>query len=419
MPGRVAARGAGAKGGSLTGNPTDRIAAATAAGDVAALIAAFDDAAGGGLTGAQWAQFTQALLDAGDSARALSISRAFMAQVAPTPGLLALAAKAALLENQPDLALRLASAAERLEPGMPGHPGIVFEALVRLGAVTEAVAALRRKAAAGGYRNLGDVMTLCSMAGLAGDAAAVPDLLARLGLPEGIPQGDPLLFVGMPKSAGATIARTVAARLGCQFTGLGIDLPGWAGFPAPCLHEGLMRLFQGRRIMLLSHAAALPGNEPGLGRFPRPIHVHMRDPRDALVSLFEMGEGNHTMQQLRFLCLRADYAALTRAQRLACLRQHVYPLYLRWIEGWLARSRVDPGGVRFSCYEDFVRDQDGMLARLAGAYGAADPAAGDVHVMHFRAGRVGGHRQAFEAQACREMFEAIPVEARDRFGWAP
>ncbi|MEQ9811271.1 MAG: hypothetical protein RLO50_00705 [Azospirillaceae bacterium] len=120
-----------------------------------------------------------------------------MTQVAPTPGLLALAAKSALLENQPDLALRLASAAGRLEPGMADRPGIVFEALVRLGATTE------------------------------------------------------------------------------------------------------------------------------------------------------------------------------------------------------------------------------ILARLAGAYGAADPAAGDVHVMHFRAGGVGGLREAFEAEACREMFEAIPVEARDRFGWAP
>lgn len=405
------------KEGSLAETLSDRVAAAAAADDTAAVIAAFEEAAKRGLTGPQWEQFARALLDQGDSARALTLSRSIMDHSPPTPGILGLAAAAALREKEPSLVLRFAAAAERLEPGNPVHARTVFEALIRLGAATEAIAALRRQATAERFQNLGSVTDLCRLAGLTGHADWIPQFIERLGVPDQIAAGQPLLFVSMPKSASATISGTIAARLGCEMIGLGADLPDWCGFPDPWLNEDLLGLFAKRRIMLLSHAAALPCNERALKLFPRPIVVHLRDPRDALVSLFEMAETFHPVQALRFLFMRPDYAALSRRQRLDALRAQVYPQYVRWIAGWLQRSREDPGAVRFSCFENFIKDQEGTLSDLARSFGAADSASDDIYVMHFRKGLVGGHRAMFDAAASREMFEAIPVEACQRFGW--
>lgn len=316
-------------------------------------------------------------------------------------------------------ALAMASAAERRCPGWAPASSHVFRLLGRLGLMTEAMAALGRTVAAEKFELFESVNSLCSLLSLNGRADLIPQLAERYRPKAPFDAAGPFLFVGMPKSAGATIARSISEHLGHGFAGIGVDLPDWAGLPAPWLHPNLLQPMQGRRLVLLSHAAALPRNEAALNRFPAPILVHVRDPRDALVSLFEMGESISSLQMLRFTCIRSDYATLSRDEKVALLCARVYPLYLDWLAGWVAREQARPGAVRFSLFEEFVGNQEAATMKLARHFSGAEAGTSgiDIHVMHFRQGRAGAHREVLGAETSRRLFDAIPAAVRRRFAW--
>jgi len=334
-------------------------------------------------------------------------------------------AQAALAQGDGERALAFAVAAERLHPGWAQASAQLFQLLARLGAVNEAISALTRQVVAERFAAFGSVNSLCAIMSLVGRPEVIAQIAQRHQPADLAERSGPLLFVGMPKSAGATIARSIAEHLGYGFAGIGVDLPDWAGMPAPWLHPELLQRFDGRRIVLLSHAAAIAHNEEPLSRFAGPLLVHVRDPRDALVSLFEMGESQSALQMLRFACLRPDYAVLSRQERLACLCERVYPRYLDWLLGWVSREQARPGSVLFSTFEDFLVDQEGMIRTLAGqlarraqegAEAARRPDV-DMYVMHFRSGRSGSHKEVLDGETSRQLFAAIPAAVRERFGW--
>lgn len=386
--------------------------------DMTVAVAAYEQLDPARLTAVQWLHFAHALALTGDLARAVQMATDHIARFGGTAPAFVIVAHAALESGDFGRALSHAAVAERLEPDGPGAD-LAYDALCRLGALPEAMAVMHRMTMRLETPSFPRVNDLCAVHGLVDEAAAIPGLLAALPPPDA-PRGMPGLLVAMPKSGGATIAGSIAALCGAAFTGIGADLPDWAGFPAPWLHPELLDYFDGRQVLLLSHAAAIAQNQGSLARFPLPIVVHLRDPRDALVSLFAMGETLGALQFLRFVRCRPDYALLSPEERLAALHDRVYPLYLRWIDGWLRFAEREPGLVTFSTYEAFLDAPEALVTRLARRYGAAvDAAPASLQSMHFRQGRSGSHREVFTAAQSRAMFDALPAAAGQRFRWRP
>ena len=293
-------------------------------GDFAAAAKAFDDAAPGGLTPAQRLAHAKAMAMSGRLAEAEQLVLAHLHDHGPDASAFSIAAVCALLSHRFGLALSYASAAEQLDGSLQSAL-YCYTALCRLGALQEARAALARVYEREGGANFTTINDLCSISVLLGRLSDI-DLLLGHSPPLGAAQGRPRFFIGMPKSGGATVASSIAGILGIPFAGAGVDMQAWAGFPAPWLHPALIRLLDGRAAMFLTHAAPLPENIAFLRSQGVPLIVHMRDPRDALVSLFEMGETYGTLQLLRFERCRPGYALLDRPARLAALRRIVYPL---------------------------------------------------------------------------------------------
>ncbi|MFC3225776.1 hypothetical protein ACFOGJ_00940 [Marinibaculum pumilum] len=394
----------------------DSASRALARGDFAAAARAFD-AVPQGLTPAQRLEHAKALAMTGRLQEAEQMAMAHLREHGPNATAFTVAAICALITRRYSLALSHAAAAEQLDDSVQVTV-YTYTALSRLGAIHEAKSALQRMYERERGTNFTTINDLSSLSMLLGQAETVERLLA-LSPPLNAQTGRPRYFIALPKSGGATVCSSIARILGLPFAGAGVDLERWAGFPAPWLHPGLLRLLEGRQVMFLTHAAPLPDNVDYLRAQGVPLNVHVRDPRDALVSLFEMGETYGALQLLRFERCRPGYALMDRAERLAALRRTVYPLYLAWIDGWLKLSDSQPGLVRFTTYESFCQAPEDMVARLATGYGAPDGSAATLNTMHFRKGVVGAHRDSFSEVESRAMYDAIPAAARDRFGWRP
>ncbi len=392
--------------------------AAYARGDLTAAIAAYERLDPQALSAPLHLHFAHALALTGELERAERLAMDHVSRFGSTAAACSLAAAIAQKRGDHGRCLSFAAVAEQLEQPGGAANRLVYAALAHLGALPEAIGALGRLIAFGAQPSYTEVNDLCALYGLAGQPDTIPALVARLPPSDARP-GEPRLLVAMPKSGGATIAASVASRCGAMFTGVGVDLPDWAGFPAPWLHPDLVGYFAGRQVMLLSHAAALARNQAALARFPLPIVVHLRDPRDALLSLFEMGESYGGLQFLRFARCCPGYALLSPADRLGVLRERVYPIYLQWIDSWLQIADREPGAVTFSTYEAFLEDPEALVARLAVRYGADPGTDAQIHSVHFRQGRSGAHRGNFTAAQSRDMFDALPGRAGERFGWQP
>jgi len=152
-----------------------------------------------------------------------------------------------------------------------------------------------------------------------------------------------------------------------------------------------------------------------------PIIVHVRDPRQQVVSLMEHYRRypNQREGSLRTKPESSDESDLHEliAGRLLSL--------VRWIEGWVSAS--DDLNINFTTFEEFVTDRDRFLDRILSFYGGDtryfDKAAATTEQAavdyHRRIGSVDEWRTRLSASQIEEINAAVPNLLWDRFGWRP
>ena len=140
------------------------------------------------------------------------------------------------------------------------------------------------------------------------------------------------------------------------------------------IYELNTRLFASGGVITQAHLPASEHNLAILNRYLDKLVVHLRDPRQATLSLVYLFRRQQAAgpDQIRFLPpLPPDYLSLPLAEQIDWNLRHYYPLLIRWSEGWLDVSEQGrfKGDLLLTRYEDFIADAAGFYQRLLDFYG--------------------------------------------------
>jgi Flp pilus assembly protein TadD len=149
------------------------------------------------------------------------------------------------------------------------------------------------------------------------------------------------------------------------------------------------------------------------------IIVHVRDPRQALVSLVH--HFDKYPDQLVVHRERVKDAPNMSARAMAVL--DLYSSSIGWIRGWLDLDQeID---ILFSTFEEFVTDRTAFVGKYLEFYGVDrgffswEEAFGEHTGVdeHFRSGRTDEWREVFSPEEAEYLSSMMPLRAKERFGW--
>ncbi len=149
------------------------------------------------------------------------------------------------------------------------------------------------------------------------------------------------------------------------------------------------------------------------------IVVHVRDPRQALVSIVHhLDRYTDQMPGLRAQAALGQTVS-ERAQRAIAS----YEDSIRWISGWVElESEID---ILFSTFEDFIADRAAFVERYLDFYGVHRAhfnwgnAFGEHKGVdnHFRSGRTDEWREVLEPAFAARISAMLPPQLIEKFGW--
>lgn len=147
--------------------------------------------------------------------------------------------------------------------------------------------------------------------------------------------------------------------------------------------------------------------------------VHVRDPRQALVSLVH--HFDKYPDQFVVHRERVKDAPNMSARAMAVL--DLYSSSIGWIRGWLDLAHeID---ILFSTFEDFVTDRAAFVEKYLEFYGVDrrffgwEEAFGEHTGVdeHFRSGRTDEWREVFSPEEAEYLSSMMPLRAKERFEW--
>lgn len=237
-----------------------------------------------------------------------------------------------------------------------------------------------------------------------------------------------ILFNTMPKSGSIYIWKSLQEALDAPFCRVSLHL-----FPTDFLVPSWLETLATGGAVCQEHLDASAENLATLAEhaFDRLI-VHVRDPRQATLSWVHHVDslvGDAEKQRARVHPpLPADFDNRSFAERLDWHLDKHFPALIEWTKGWL-RARKACGGdtnILFTTYEEFCRDPTAFYAKIADFYGLdRNILTVDVinlektEALHFRRGLADEWRSVFTEEQQRTVWQQMPGELCDRFGWQP
>jgi len=157
------------------------------------------------------------------------------------------------------------------------------------------------------------------------------------------------------------------------------------------------------------------------------ILVHLRDPRQALLSWAHVVENDVSMRELAPIWRQIMPPATVLDGDMNdvidwCL-DHYLPLLVDFAERWQWHADNNTS-ITIHCmtFERFVTDRSAYLGELLDVYGLAafhEAAIEQASTIHWRRGRVDEWREVLSADQRRRASETLPAALGRRFGWAP
>jgi len=236
----------------------------------------------------------------------------------------------------------------------------------------------------------------------------------------------PMLLAALPKSGSVFLFHGMTTGTG---KGRISGIQGGA-FPNFTISQSGMIFLLSYRLATHTHLAPSRTNLIELGarfRLDRMV-VHVRDPRQALVSWYyfmsavlrdlEPSQGLHYE-------VPADYLAWPQHRQLDWQIERMLPWFVDWIAGWLDASAYPHFTTRilFTTFEDMVADTKNFFDRILEFYeidraGFTYPEPPRVHGdRNFRRGEVDEWRRLLAPDQVERVSAAIPAPMFDRFGW--
>ena len=229
----------------------------------------------------------------------------------------------------------------------------------------------------------------------------------------------------LPKSGSVFIATTLAQGLGLEFLAVS---QGY--FPSDLIEYRKMQELSQRGGITQEHFDASPMNLQILRRIRTRMILHVRDPRQALLSWV------HHMDRLKkegqadllwWVCPTPpeEYYDWAFGRKITWNIENYLPLCVRWIEAWLdAIAKSDHLQVLVTTYEDFAQDGEEFIGRILDFHGISRgrfhrPTVAKTLATNYRKGEAQEWRNVFSDRQKQRALEALPGMLMDRFHWVP
>jgi hypothetical protein len=178
------------------------------------------------------------------------------------------------------------------------------------------------------------------------------------------------------------------------------------------------------------HWCPIPHNVAQLARHPANIYLSVRDPREALWSLFRFLEEKYPLEQIATPYVPLDYFRRDYNERLLSMIKGYFPYLVHWLRSWKEYLSEPGHSVTVVRYEDFAQDNGAAIMKLldcAGFEVSQGIVEGRVRQMqreaveggkhHFRSGQSASWRNAFGEAALLEIDRHWDADVLGYFGY--
>lgn len=254
---------------------------------------------------------------------------------------------------------------------------------------------------------------------LTGQKERIPAFLERYMPLSGRPSGRQWMVFALPKSAGSSLSSSLADALGVPHYPSGYESPKMPYQAAVLLAPEMTRRLGARSCIHQTHAMPWRRNIAVLRSTARPrFLIHLRDPRDAVLSYYHMGE-RYAMHRMRFVLAFPGYNAWPQERRFEAVLKVAFPTFVGWIRGWLDYADSHRDQAMVTSFDDLTREGPALVERITAFLTGTSRSCTDLHKVHFRVGQDGGDDPLMPATLRRRLHSAIPADMRARFGWLP
>lgn len=237
-------------------------------------------------------------------------------------------------------------------------------------------------------------------------------------------RGPSIVLSTLPKS-GSIYLLSVLER-GLNYKAFNVSL-GY--FPHDLIDWVRLRTASRGGAITQSHFDASPANLQILRTVQPRVQVHLRDPRQATLSMM-----HHvlrlwaTSDRLSILALDPvppiEFFDCPFESQIDWMIDHYLPSCVGWIEKWLeVIDRGDSGlTILLSTFEEMIRDESTFLQRTLEFFGIAasrfqNPNMKKSLATHFRQGTADEWQRVFSREQKERALQVIPPSLRERFQW--
>ncbi|WP_372523374.1 glycosyltransferase [Sulfuricaulis sp.] len=234
----------------------------------------------------------------------------------------------------------------------------------------------------------------------------------------------PMLITTMPKSGTYYISKLFSQGLFIR-----TRIVSQQYFPDDVIRQPELRVLSRGSFISQDHFGASKINLTHIRRHVDRVIVHLRDPRQALLSYvhyldterFKLNE----KETLLFIYppLPDDFYRSDLASNIDWAIENWLPLLVQWVQDWVeAANQNGRPRIKFTHYEDLVVDRDKFVSDVLDFFSiphnrffppniAPDPE------IHFRKGEIDEWTQVFSAAQIAAANALIPAALASRFGW--
>jgi hypothetical protein len=237
--------------------------------------------------------------------------------------------------------------------------------------------------------------------------------------------GPTIFLVTLPKSGSIYLLNMFQKGLGYEPYNVS---PGY--FPRDLADWHKLRVAAAGGAVVQSHLDASPVNLQSMTHLLTRIQVHLRDPRQATLSMLhhlgrQWDKTKDTGNLLNVLPAPGPgFFDQAFEKRLGWMVDHYLPGCVQWIGEWLdvADKRTAGPDVHLTTFEQFTKDEDEFLARTLEFFQVArnrfvKPAKDQAMTVHFRQGTADEWRSVYSPEQQAKAAAMIPGEWKERFGW--
>lgn len=238
-------------------------------------------------------------------------------------------------------------------------------------------------------------------------------------------RGPSIFLMTLPKSGSIYLLNMFQKGLG--YLSFNVS-PGY--FPRDLADWQKVRVAARGGAAVQTHLDASPVNLQTLRFLVPRIQVHLRDPRQATLSMLHhlcrLWKQQYDMgPMLNVLPMpQKEFFSLPLEEQIDWMVEHYLPGCIQWISEWLAVSdgHVPGPKVLLTTFEQFLQDEDAFLDRTLEFFQVprdrfVKPKKDAEMTIHFRQGTPDEWRRVYSPQQHAKAAALIPAEWKGRFGW--